>query len=126
MLTVENSNTYNSVINKTAISARTNRQIGGRAPSKYLSAMEKKAGIGPDRMDEFLTSHRIEPGNLRDDRFWEFYGARAEALLRCIETATGKSITRDTALFCPGVEHDHYDEGPGEWGNDGPSENPES
>ena len=40
--------TYNSVINKTAISARTNRQIGGKAPSKYLPAVEKAAGVEPD------------------------------------------------------------------------------
>ena len=36
---------FNSIINKTAISARTNRQIGGRAPSKYLPAIEKIANI---------------------------------------------------------------------------------
>ena len=40
--------TYNSIINKTAISARTNRKISGRAPSIYLPVMEKDADISPD------------------------------------------------------------------------------
>src|SRR2546426_3916141 len=77
--------TYNSVINKTPLAARTNRQIGGPPPSKYLPAIEKRAGIDSERMDGILRSHRIAPGELRTDRFWEFYTARAEALLQRIE-----------------------------------------
>jgi len=114
--------TYNSVINKTAISARTNRQIGGRAPSKYLRAVEKAAGIGPERLDEILRSHCVEPGELREDRFWEFYAARAETLLQRIEAATGKTITREPALFRAGVVVEAYDEGPEEWDAEDPLE----
>ena len=83
--------TCNNIINKTAISARTNRQIGGRAPSKYLPAVEKAADIDSARMDAILASHCIAPDSMRTDQFWDFYAARAEALLRRIETATGKA-----------------------------------
>lgn len=114
--------TYNSVINKTAISARTNRQIGGRAPSKYLPAVEKSAGIEPGRMDEILRSHCVAPELLRADRFWEFYGARAEALLQRIEAATGKRINRAPELFRAGVVAEVYDEGPEEWDAEEPLE----
>jgi len=107
--------TYNSVINKTALSARTNRKIGGRAPSKYLPAIEKAAGIEAERMDEILRSHCIAPEDLRADRFWEFYAERAEALLQRIEAATGKRIAREPELFQSGVEPESYDEGPEEW-----------
>src|SRR6266545_5702832 len=93
-----NPGTFNSVINKTALSARTNRQIGGRAPSKYLPAIEKAAGIGLARMDDILRSHCIGPELLRADHFWEFYAARAEDLLKRIEAATGKTITREPGL----------------------------
>src|SRR2546426_5642788 len=62
--------TYNSVINKTALAARTNRQIGGRAPSKYPPAIEKAAGVGARRMDEIPRPHRIPPRELRPDPFW--------------------------------------------------------
>ena len=118
--------TYNSVINKTVISARTNRQIGGRAPSKYLPAIEKAADIEPARLDEILASHCIAPEHLRADRFWECYATRAEELLQRIEAATGKSITREPELFGAGVVAESYDEGPTEWDAEEPLEEVES
>jgi hypothetical protein len=115
--------TYNSVINKTAISARTNRQIGGRSPSKYLPAVEKAAGVESGRMDEILCSHCIAPAQLRADAFWEFYASRAETLLQRIEAATGKTITREPEMFREGVTIESYDEGPEEdWDADEPIE----
>jgi hypothetical protein len=114
--------TYNSVINKTALAARTNRQIGGRAPSKYLPAIERAAGVGAERMDQILRSHCIAPADLRADHFWEFYAARADALLQRIESATGKIITREPELFRAGVVAETYDEGPEEWDAEEPLE----
>ncbi len=113
---------YNSVVNKTALAARTNRQIGGRAPSKYLPAIEKAAGVGAAKMDEILGSHCIAPEHLRADRFWEFFPARAEALLQRIETATGRTIAREPELFRAEVVAETYDEGPEEWDAEEPLE----
>ncbi len=110
---------YNSIINKTALSARTNRMIGGKAPSQYLPVIEKAAGISSDRMDEVLRTHCIEPKYLREDRFWDFYSARAEELLQHIETATCTRIERDPGLFKAGRVPESYDEGEPEWENDG-------
>jgi hypothetical protein len=114
--------TYNSVINKTAISARTNRQIGGHAPSSYLPAIERSAGIEAGRMDGILRSHCIEPQHLRADQFWDFYEARAKSLLKRIEAATGKTIGWDPALFRTGVVVEAYDEGQEEWDAEEPLE----
>lgn len=86
---------YDSIINKTPVSARTNRIIGGRAPSIYLTALQEEAGISSERMDDLLRSHAIDPAALRADDFEAFMAARTEALLRLIETAMGKSIPRD-------------------------------
>jgi hypothetical protein len=86
---------YNSIINKTPVSARTNRIIGEKSPSEYLAKLEKEAEIPPERMDEILRSHCIEPGFLRNDSFADFYEARREALLSKIENAMGKRITRE-------------------------------
>ncbi len=105
---------YNSVINKTPLSARTNRMIGDRAPSKYLPAIERSAGIPRERMDEILRSHCVVPEHLRGDRFWEFYAARADALLHRIEVAMEKNVTRDPTLFRPGAVAESYEEGPEE------------
>jgi hypothetical protein len=89
---------YNSIINKTALAAKTNRKIGGRPPSEYLSSMEKEASITPEQMDEILVSHAIDPQNLRADDFLAFFESRAENLLQHIERATGKTIAREPLL----------------------------
>jgi hypothetical protein len=69
-----------SVVNKTPISAKTNRTIGGNAPSVYLARLQKSAEIEPDRMDEILRSHQIDPVALRADDFEGFSLARSQAL----------------------------------------------
>lgn len=83
---------YDSIINKTAISLRTNRQIGCKNPSKYIDRLECAAKINSSRMDEILNSHYINPGHLRTDNFREFFADRAEALVGSIEKATGKKV----------------------------------
>ena len=114
--------TYNSIINKTAISARTNRKISGRAPSIYLPVMEKDADILTGRMNEILDSHCVDPHSVRNDQFWDFFGARAAALVERIEAVTGKTITRQPELFRFGIVPEIYDEGPQEWDTEVPIE----
>lgn len=86
---------YDSIINKTPLSARTNRIIGARAPSAYLRDLEREAGISPEQMDALLRSHGVEPHLLRTDDFNRFMAARAEALLAMVERVTGKTIPRN-------------------------------
>lgn len=83
------------IVNKTPLAARTNRKIGGRAPSEYLQAIERDAHIPPERMDEILGSHLIAPEALRQDDFEAFMTRRQEALLARIEQAMGKAVVRD-------------------------------
>ena len=52
---------YDSIINKTPLSASTNRIIGGSAPSSYLGSLERRASIDVARMDELVRSHAIDP-----------------------------------------------------------------
>ena len=87
------------VINKTAISAKTNRIIGGNAPSVYLERLKKHSGINDNRMDETLRSHAIEPDTLRFNNFEEFFRKREAALLDRIEKAMGKPVSRDVSPF---------------------------
>lgn len=88
---------YDSIINKTPLSARTNRIISARPPSVYLRAIQDDAGISPERMDELLSTHAIPAGHLRADDFHGFVRDRSERLLALIEQAMGKSIPRDQA-----------------------------
>lgn len=83
---------FNSIINKTPISASSNRAIGGDAPSIYLKRIEEKHKLSAAQLDEILRSHLIDPVHLRNDDFEAFYKARKTALGGLIETATGKTV----------------------------------
>lgn len=86
---------YDSIINKTPLSFRTNRIIGGVAPSVYLAKLEKgneqTPAIEPERLDGYLRSHLIDPAILRRDDFEAFMADRQKRLLGLIEQATGKA-----------------------------------
>jgi len=84
-----------SIVNKTAISAVTNRTIGGAAPSSYLGVIEKRAQISPERLDALLEHHLVPPDYLRSDDFDNFFAARRENLCELVETAMGKAVPRD-------------------------------
>jgi hypothetical protein len=84
---------WNSAVNKSPLSAKTNRTIGGKAPSTYLSGIEKGSKMEPARLDDILHTHQISPVLLRGDAFEEFIRDRAARLLNLIEDATGKAIT---------------------------------
>ncbi len=84
-----------SIVNKTPLSAVTNRTIGGAAPSAYLEAIERKAQITPDRLGRLLTTHLVPESELRADDFDAFFATRREALCQLVEKAMGKSVPRD-------------------------------
>lgn len=86
---------YDSIINKTPLSFRTNRIIGGIAPSEYLAKLEKgdkqTPAIDRKHLDAYLRSHLIDPDILRTNNFDTFMADRQKQLLRLIEQATGKT-----------------------------------
>ncbi|MBK8750285.1 MAG: DUF262 domain-containing protein [Candidatus Competibacteraceae bacterium] len=83
---------YNTVVNKTPISYKANRMIGGSAPSQYLQKIQKhsQVQIGDADMNTILGSHCIPADHLRSDDFAAFYQARKQNLLILIEKAIGK------------------------------------
>lgn len=89
---------FDSIINKTPLAYRTNRIIGGIAPSRYLSKLEagdaETPAISAANLDRYLVSHLIDPGLLRTDDFQKFMEDRQAKLLRLIEQATGRSVYR--------------------------------
>ncbi|MDE0106431.1 MAG: hypothetical protein OXN96_01405 [Bryobacterales bacterium] len=70
------------------------------------------------RMDEILNSY-FSPEHLHADDFRGPYASRGEALLRRIETATSKVVTRAPDLFYnhPDRIAESYDNGPPKWGH---------
>ena len=83
-----------SIINKTPLTARTNRSIGGRAPSEYLERMTKD-GVPGEALNGYLRSHLVDPQSLWSDDFESGFQARQAALLDKIRSAMGKPITAD-------------------------------
>lgn len=90
---------YNSIINKTPLSARTNRIIGGVAPSAYLARLEtggeRNPPIASERLDSILQTHEVDVGLMRANNFDAFFNDRRERLLKLVETVMGKPAVRE-------------------------------
>lgn len=84
---------WNSIVNKTPISASSNREIGGVAPSVYLGKLENKGSVSSSDLDKYVETHWINHTMLRDDDFQNFIIDRAKKLLSAVEQATGRTIS---------------------------------
>jgi len=85
-------NLWNSIVNKTPLSSRTNRMLGGYKPSTYIHRIEKQEHVDPTRLDKIFESHLINNNHIRSDNFQDFMVERASNLLDLIEKETGKNI----------------------------------
>ena len=87
------SSIYNSIINKTPLSSKTNRFIGGIAPSKYIEKLD--AEHSKQKMNSILKSHLINPNNIRKDDYEEHIKCRKEKLYELITKAMNGEDVRD-------------------------------
>ena len=86
---------YDSILNKTPLSYKANRKIGGDAPSVYLQRVqsEKQVGLSDAEMDEVLSSHALNPEFLRNDDYEAFRADRRVRLSQLISSAMGKPVS---------------------------------
>lgn len=84
-----------SIVNKTPLSALTNRAIGGVAPGKYLSIIERKGHLDAATLDDSMRTHLVDPASMRTSSFDQYFLTRREALVRLVEQALGKPVQRD-------------------------------
>jgi len=98
---------FDSIINKTPLSGRTNRIVSGDAPSKYLERLKKHAGVEDEDFNNILISHVVNPEYMYHDDFYGFFNDRKEQILKRIEKAMGKTIPRDQPVL---EEEKYYDE----------------
>lgn len=75
-----------SVINKTPIDARTNRKIGKKSPSIYLTELDRDTRD----LNGILMAHWIDPQLLRANQFNEFFVERGQAMFDLIHKAMCK------------------------------------
>lgn len=83
---------FDSIVNKTPLSKKSNILLSGDAPSVYLKRIETKHGLSSDRLDAILRTHLIEPSFLRSDDFEGFFDARLKALSGLIAGALDKAV----------------------------------
>nr|WP_245620696.1 DUF262 domain-containing protein [Cryptosporangium arvum] len=98
-----------SIVNKTTISARTNRAIGGTAPSIYLQTIQTRAQIDRAKLDELLRTHLVPADLLGADDFDGYFAARRESLCRLVEAAIGKTVQRDVGEGEAGEDSAHFE-----------------
>lgn len=101
---------YNSILNKTPLSARTNRIIGGKAPSLYINQLAKKAEVGEEIILESIKSHRIDIVNLISDDFESHLESRAVALLAQIKGAMGKEVGESQTSVIDDDDDDDFED----------------
>ena len=106
---------FDTVINKSPLSYKTNRILGGVAPSVYLERLEAGGKDTPPiarhALDQYLASHAMDPDLLRADDFAGFMADREARLLAMISKATGHAITRADAAPEEGEDVMQDDEG---------------
>lgn len=88
---------YDSIVNKTPLAARTNRAIGGVAPSQYLARVERESQLSSAEVDELLASHGLDVVAMRTDNFEAHFAYRREYLLALVEEAMGSPVQREVA-----------------------------
>lgn len=108
---------YDTVVNKTPLFYKSNRIVGGSAPSVYLAKILKEKAIGSkEEQNAVLESHGIAANLMRADDFYAFHAARREALLKLVETAMGKEAHRGdgTAIEGGTVDNDGDEDSDGD------------
>lgn len=94
---------YDSIINKTPIDSRTNRIIGGSAPSRYLpklvESISDDSATAVAKLRSILERHWVNPDLLWENKFAEFFMERGEKMLNLIGKAMGKEITGGRNVF---------------------------
>ncbi|NCA76144.1 MAG: DUF262 domain-containing protein [Alphaproteobacteria bacterium] len=92
---------FDCIVNKTPLSYRTNRIIGGDAPSKYLESIKRRLGADDQLLSKILHTHVINPDHLFTNNFYEFFSYRKDQILNRIENAMKKKIEREISMIEP-------------------------
>lgn len=83
---------YDCIVNKTPLSSRTNRIVGGAAPSVYLDKLSSTHKLSKSQLEEILLTHVCSPEHVFNDDFYKFFEHRKIELLKRIQDAMGKEI----------------------------------
>ena len=100
---------YNSILNKTPLSARTNRVIGASAPSVYIEALAKKAKTTAETVLDSIATHNVGVAHLLADDFTAHMQFREAELLQQVQAVMGKAAAAG-GFFSDDADLDDSDE----------------
>lgn len=91
---------YDCILNKTPLSYKANRKIGGQPPSQYLERIqnENQVQLSDNEMNRLLETHAINPDYLRSDDFNAFIDDRRKKLAQLIQNAMGKQVLMEEII----------------------------
>ena len=90
-----------SIVNKTALSRRTNQKIGGRSPKMYVPKIVEEAELSNAEFDAIIGEHFVNPLALRAANFDDFFESRFQSICGLISRAMGKEVIKNAADFDP-------------------------
>jgi hypothetical protein len=111
-------NKRESIVNKTALSRRTNQKIGGHSPKRYVPKVLEVSELSEVQFNEILRGHYISPNALHDADFESFFAARFDALCGLVSDAMGKPVMRNAGDFDASqfeIEADEDDDDDFDW-----------
>lgn len=104
---------FNCAINKTPLSSKTNRIIGGRSPSEYMQRLRSHNS----ELEVAIEGHNIDVDYLKRDDFDDFFIRRGRSLMILISDAMGKKLDDGEEIFRNAleaanlrIETDEYDD----------------
>jgi hypothetical protein len=80
------------IVNKTPLSYKTNRKIGGAAPSEYLAKLRRETGNDEARQGVIMATHLLTAEALFLDDFARHFDDRTRMILNSIAAAMGKTV----------------------------------
>jgi len=99
-----------SIVNKTALSRRTNQKIGGNSPKQYLPKILAETSLAPEEFDAILAGHYIDSLALASADFSKFFDARFVELCNLVSKAMGKQVLKNASEFDESEFYEEEDE----------------
>jgi hypothetical protein len=84
-----------SIVNKTALSKRTNIRLGGKSPKIYLAQIRRESELSETDLADMMEKHYIDVSTLVDSDFEIFFESRLTKLSILVSNAMGKQVLKN-------------------------------
>jgi len=95
-----------SIVNKTALSKRTNIRLGGKSPKIYLAQIRRESELSETDLADMMEKHYIDVLTLVDSDFEKFFESRLTKLSILVSNAMGKQVLKNRSEDDPELFED--------------------